>query len=66
MPRIVVDRDLCQGHAVCADEAPDVFRLDDEDKVEVIVDELTPEQVARVRIACSFCPTRTIRLVEEG
>ena len=27
MRRIVVDRDLCQGHGVCEGEAPDVFTV---------------------------------------
>jgi len=25
--RVIVDRDLCQGHAACEEEAPEVFRV---------------------------------------
>jgi ferredoxin len=28
--KILVDRSICAGHALCAAKAPDVYRLDDE------------------------------------
>ncbi len=34
--RIVVDADLCQGHGVCENEAPDLFEVDDDHKVAVL------------------------------
>ncbi len=34
--RIVVDRDLCQGHGVCESEAPDVFAVPKHGNVEVL------------------------------
>lgn len=64
MYRVIVDRDFCQGHAVCADEAPEVFRVGDDDKVELIREEIPPELVEKVRTACTYCPTRSIRLEE--
>ncbi|MBL7508020.1 ferredoxin, partial [Escherichia coli] len=29
--RVIVDRDRCEGNAVCLGIAPDIFDLDDED-----------------------------------
>jgi sterol 14-demethylase len=60
--RITLDRDLCQGHAVCVGEAPDIFRINDDDgKVELIMQpEL--EQYGKVHEAAQYCPTRTIKL----
>ena len=29
--KIVVDRGICAGHALCAAKAPEVYRLDDDD-----------------------------------
>jgi ferredoxin len=29
--RVIVDRDRCEGNAVCLGIAPDIFELDDED-----------------------------------
>lgn len=28
--KVWIDRDLCTGDAICADEVPDVFEMDDE------------------------------------
>jgi sterol 14-demethylase len=62
---IVLDQDLCQGHAMCVGEAPDVFRIGDEGKVEAILDRPPAELHEKVRHAAKYCPTRAIRLVEE-
>jgi ferredoxin len=63
--RIVVDRDLCQGHGVCESEAPDVFEVPKHGTVEVL-DEAPPEaQRAAVRNAVKYCPTHALSLVEE-
>jgi sterol 14alpha-demethylase len=61
--RVRLDRDLCQGHAVCASEAPDVFAVSPRDgKVMLKVARPAPELHASVRAAASHCPTGAIRL----
>jgi sterol 14-demethylase len=62
---VVVDRDLCQGHAVCVGEAPEVFRLGSDGKVDPITTSPEPALHARVRAAAKYCPQRAIRLVED-
>jgi sterol 14alpha-demethylase len=62
--KIIVDRDLCQGHAVCVGEAPEVFRLGADGKVELAVEDVGPALHAKVRAAAKYCPTRTIRIEE--
>jgi len=59
---VVLDRDVCQGHAVCVGECPEVFRLGDDGKVEAILDHPPPELHAKVAAAAQYCPTRAIRL----
>ena len=34
--KIEVDWDLCQGHANCMGDAPEVFRVDDDGKLTVL------------------------------
>jgi sterol 14-demethylase len=64
--RIRVDRDLCQGHAVCEGEAPEVFEVPKTGRVEVL-DETPPEERrARVEAAVKFCPTHALSIEEEG
>jgi sterol 14-demethylase len=61
--KIVLDRDLCQGHAVCVGEAPDVFRIGDDGKVELAMDgDLPLSLYGKVHEAAQYCPTRTIKL----
>jgi sterol 14-demethylase len=63
--RIVVDRDLCQGHGVCESEAPDVFEVSKERTV-VVLDE-TPGDAQRkaVDAAVKYCPTHALKIVED-
>lgn len=63
--RIVADLDLCQGHAMCEVEAPDVFTVPKRGKVE-ITDPAPPDGLrADVLSAIRECPTQAISLVEE-
>jgi sterol 14-demethylase len=64
--RIRVDRDLCQGHAVCVGEAPEVFALGKDQKVMLKMARPPAELHAKVRLAAEHCPTRTIRIEEEA
>lgn len=63
--RIVADLDLCQGHAMCESEAPDVFSVPKRGKVEIL-DPSPPDSLrADVLSAIRECPTQAISLVEE-
>jgi sterol 14-demethylase len=63
--RIVLDRDLCQGHAVCVGEAPDVFKIGDDGRVELCAEGPVPAALHdKVRTAAQYCPTRTIKIEE--
>jgi ferredoxin len=64
--KIRVDTDLCQGHAVCAEEAPSVFAVDSvSHKVVVRVERPDESLRADVKRAVKFCPTRALRLEED-
>ena len=64
--KIVVDFDLCQGHGVCVEEAPELFSLDAATSKVVVRDENPPEALrAKLAAAVKYCPTRALRIVEE-
>lgn len=64
--RVRVDTDLCQGHAVCKEEAPAVFGVDAGTNKVVVLAERPDESLrAEVRRAIKYCPTRAIRLEED-
>jgi ferredoxin len=64
--RIRVDFDLCQGHGVCRNEAPEVFAVDPERQQVVVLQECPAESLReKVRAAVRFCPTRALSIEEE-
>ena len=62
--RVSVDLDLCQGHAACVGEAPEVFRVDGVGKVRLIDTAPEARLSARVETAARYCPTKAITLEE--
>ena len=62
--RVEVDLDLCQGHAMCALEAPDYFRVPKRGTVEIL--DTAPPDEARIDIerAVESCPTRALTITE--
>ena len=63
--RIVVDRDLCQGHGVCESEAPALFSVSKKGDL-TVVDE-RPDATARdaVEAAVKYCPTHALSIVDD-
>jgi sterol 14-demethylase len=64
--RIVVDRDLCQGHGVCESEAPDVFAVSKKGELTVLVEQPPAAQWAALDAAVKYCPTHALSIVDEG
>jgi ferredoxin len=62
--RVDVDRDACEANAVCAGLVPEVFEVDDEDSLHILVDEVPAELAGRVRHAVGSCPKAALRLTE--
>ncbi|GAB3687297.1 ferredoxin [Saccharopolyspora tripterygii] len=62
--RIVCDLDLCQGHAMCELEAPDVFSVPRRGKVELLVNEPPPDLRGEVESAVRECPTQALSIEE--
>ncbi len=64
--RVEIDRDLCQGHGVCVEEAPEVFRVVSEpgryDHAELIVAEPDESLRAKVEAAVRYCPNKSLKL----
>jgi ferredoxin len=64
--RIVVDRNLCESNGVCVELAPDMFVIDDDDKMRLLVEQPSPDQIERARTAVRKCPRNALSLVDEG
>ncbi len=62
--QIIADYDRCEGHGLCADQAPDVFDLDDEGDLVHHFDgtDLPAEHEAAGTRAVDSCPVAALRL----
>lgn len=63
MIKIDVDMTLCQHYGQCVFEAPTIFHLNDDDKLEYVA-EADDELRGAVENAVDVCPMQAIRIVE--
>jgi ferredoxin len=61
---ITADRERCEGHGVCVNQAPTLLDLDDDDVV-VILDparDLTEQEKQPAQVAVASCPVAALAL----
>ncbi len=63
--RVEVDLDLCQGHAMCALEAPEHFRVPKRGTVEILDSRPPDDHRPEIERAVESCPTRALLIIEE-
>ena len=63
MIKVDVDMTKCQHYGQCVFEAPDVFKLNADDKLEYIA-EVEDSERANVEAAIDVCPMQAIFIVE--
>jgi ferredoxin len=64
--RVVVDYDRCDSNALCTMVAPALFRLDDDDRLEVLVEQPSGTDEEAAGEAARACPKLAIALVDEA
>lgn len=66
--RLSIDRELCQGHGICAAEAPALFQLIETDapypQAQVLLEQPPEDLRALAQKAARYCPNGAIRLIE--
>ncbi len=60
--KVKVDYDLCEANALCMDACPEVFRLNDDDGLIVLIDEPNESLRASVEDAAQRCPRLAITI----
>ncbi len=58
--QIKIDRELCQGHATCMAEAPELFQVDEDGNLTVLQDNPDLALLEKARQAEKYCPTKAI------
>ncbi len=60
--RVVVDWNLCESNALCVLAAPEVFKLLDDDNLDILQEEPDESLRGKVEEAVRNCPKRAISL----
>ncbi len=62
--KIKVNWDLCEANALCMQAAPEVFKVDDNDMLHVLIEEPSEGLRAKVEKAVRACPRAALSIEE--
>ncbi len=62
--KVVVDFDLCEANALCMEVCPEVFKVDDDDNLHILMDEPPESLRAKLKEAEAICPRQAISIQE--
>ena len=62
--KIRVDYDLCEANALCMEAAPEVFRVEEDDTLTILLEEPGEELRSKVEEAARLCPRQAILVTE--
>jgi ferredoxin len=60
--KVRVDWNLCEGHALCTGEVPEVFEMRETDQVTLLEENPAESLRPRIETAARFCPKNAIRI----
>ena len=60
--KVVVDYDLCEANALCMDCCPEVFRVEEDDTLTVLIEEPGEALRTKVEDAVRLCPRQAITI----
>ncbi len=63
--KVEVDYDLCQGHANCMAEAPEIFQVDDKGTLTVLQETPDNALLKKAQAAARYCPTGAIKIKQK-
>ena len=62
--KVVVDYDLCEANAVCMEQAPEIFKVDENDNLHVLMDNPPEKLRKRLEAAVRLCPRQALSIEE--
>ena len=62
--KIIVDFELCESYASCVDVAPEIFHINDEDELEILLEAPGERLRSRVEESVRLCPRQAISVEE--
>ena len=64
MIKVIVDMEKCQHYGQCVYEAPNIFKLNEEDKLEYLAS-ADDSELANIQAAVDICPMQAIQFIKE-
>lgn len=62
--KVVVDREVCEAQGLCVRTSPEVFRLEEDDRLTILIEAIPADKLAAVRRCVERCPKQALSLVE--
>ena len=71
--KVKVDFDLCEANAVCMDVAPELFKVDDDDNLHLLVKgasddvsgDIAPDHQTKLKESVRLCPRQALSIIDE-
>jgi len=63
--KVVVDYDLCEANAVCMGIAPQIFRVEEDDTLTILMENPPEKLRSKVEEAVRLCPKQALSLVDD-
>ncbi len=60
--RVTVDRTRCEGHGVCEDVAPEIYRLDEDGKLEILAEPVPAAMEKKAESGARLCPVAALTI----
>ncbi len=60
--KVIVNYDLCEANAVCMQEAPEVFEVDDDDNLNLLDEKPAEALRAKLERAVRGCPRAALKI----
>jgi ferredoxin len=59
--KLIIDRDRCEGYGLCAEAAPDLMHLDDDDELVLDKENVPTSEAPLAEAAVRACPVAALR-----
>lgn len=60
--KVIVNDDLCEANATCVEQSAEVFRVNEDDTLTILMPEVPEAQRAAVKEAVRLCPRQALRI----
>ena len=60
--KVIVDFDLCEANAVCMATVPEIFRVDENDMLHILIEHPGENQRKKLEEAVRLCPRQAISI----